>query len=361
MNLLTSDTANQRQYKVLRLASVSAAQVELSVIIPNFNTAEYVVAAIRSVLEQTFRNLEVIVVDDGSSDNSIETILSITDERLTCVWQPNRGLSGARNTGILMARGKFIGLLDSDDIWFPEKAARHLAEMANNSKVGVTFSYSAYLDESGSPTGQLLISRCKMPTIEDLVARNHVGNGSTPILRKDCVDMAGGFDESLKSCEEWELWVRLAVHTRCHFQLIPAVLTGYRVRQGSLSVTYEHFIRNGELAVDRFRDYVPGFSDAKARRAKSQNCRIASRKALSSGQTTLSRTLLFKALRQYPAIVLRDPRAAGLVLMHLAFLLLPNAWRLEFYNAVRRVMRSVYSRWASVPPIPLQVTPKCSE
>jgi glycosyltransferase involved in cell wall biosynthesis len=341
--------ANDRSYDVVRMASVPASRVRLSVVIPNFNTAGYIFAAVQSVLKQTFQRLEVIVVDDGSADDSIGKILSITDERMTCIRQRNRGLAGARNTGLLVARGIYVGFLDSDDVWFPEKAERHLALMEQDHQLGLTFSHSAYLDQCGTPTGQLLISRCVRPEARDLIRRNHVGNGSTPILRRACLEISGGFDETIRNCEEWELWVRVAACTSFKIQLVPEVLTGYRIRQDSLSVSYDHFISNGELAVARFRGYVQDFSDADARRATAQNCRIASRKALSNGQIALSRSLFLKAFRLYPALVLCDPRAAGLALIHVVSLPLPNRNGMLVYRAVLRLMKYFHSKSVSHP------------
>ena len=340
--------ARDRTSNTIKSASIPASGVLLSVVIPNFNTATYVLAAVRSVLGQTLSSLEVIVVDDGSSDDSIQRLLSVHDERLTCIHQPNRGLAGARNTGLLFARGMYVGFLDSDDIWFPDKAQKQVAVMENDPHVGLTFSHSAYLDESGRLTGQFLISRCKEPVARDLIRRNHVGNGSTPILRRTCLELAGGFDETIKNCEEWELWVRIAACTTFKLQLIPEVLTGYRVRSGSLSVSYDHFIANGNVAVERFRQYVPEFSEADARRATAQNCRIASRKALSEGHMTLFRRLFVKAFHEYPALILCDCRAAGLALFFVVSLTLPNRIGLLIYRSVIRLMQFLYSKFVNI-------------
>jgi glycosyltransferase involved in cell wall biosynthesis len=336
--------AEERSYDVVRMASVPRDRVRLSVVIPNFNTADYVTAAIQSVLDQTLQEFEIIVVDDGSSDDSVERLLSIGDERLTCIRQCNRGLAGARNTGLLAARGAYVGFLDSDDMWFPEKAERHLEIMDQDPYLGLTFSYSAYLQQSGASTGQLLLSRCSRPTARDLIKRNHVGNGSTFIVRRACLEMAGGFDEAIRNCEEWEFCVRVAACTNFQIQLIAEVLTGYRIREGSLSVSYDHFISNGDLAVAQFCRYVPDFSDADARRASSQNCRIASRKALSNGQIALSRALFIKAFRRYPLLVLCDPRAAALALIHLVSLPLPKRNGMVVFQAVLGLMRFFYSK-----------------
>lgn len=341
--------AEERSYDVVRMASVPRGRVRLSVVIPNFNTADYVIAAIQSVLDQTLQEFEIIVVDDGSCDDSMERLMAITDERLTCIRQCNRGLAGARNTGLLVARGAYVGFLDSDDTWFAEKAERHLQVMDHDPTLGLTFSYSAYLHQSGTRTGQLLLSRCSRPTARDLVKRNHVGNGSTFIVRRECLEMAGGFDERIRNCEEWEFCVRVAACTNFKIQLIAEVLTGYRIREGSLSVSYDHFISNGDLAVAQFYRYVPGFSDADARRASAQISRIASRKALANGQIDLSRALFLKAFRRYPRLVLCDPRATALALIHLVSLPLPKRNGMLVLRAVLSLTRLFYSKLSPRP------------
>src|SRR5262245_38901577 len=145
-----------RGVTILRASTVPAESLRLSVVVPNYNTGAFVGEAIRSILEQTMPDLEVIVVDDGSTDESIAKILAVEDPRLTCVRQPNRGLAGARNTGILLARAPLVGFCDGDDLWYPAKAERQLAVMEEDAKIGLTFSYSEYWTEAGEPTGQLL-------------------------------------------------------------------------------------------------------------------------------------------------------------------------------------------------------------
>lgn len=223
-----------RVYELVRVASVPRGAVGVSVVIPSYNTRSFVVPAIRSALYQTYSAIEVIVVDDGSIDDSVDQILTVDDDRLTCVRQWNRGLSAARNTGIRLTRGKYVAFLDSDGLWSPLKVAHHLAVMERDSTLGVTFSYSAYLAQNGTPTGEYLITSCQRPDVCQLMTRNHIGNGSTPVVRKECFEVAGLFDEALSGCADWEFWARVAA-SGFSFQLIPKVLTGYRIRTGSRS------------------------------------------------------------------------------------------------------------------------------
>jgi hypothetical protein len=150
------------------------------------------------------------------------------------------------------------------------------------------------------------------------------------------------FDESLGSCEDFEMWVRAAACSGFTVRLVPEVLTGYRVRTGSMSVATDDFLRGYQRALDRFRTYVPGFSAREAARSRAEGLRIASRKAFSAGQIAPSRRLLGAALRAAPSLPLRDLRALGLLALHAGAWPLPAAGRARLYRAVRGVMRAAF-------------------
>ena len=147
----------------------------VSVVMPVYNVERYVGEAIASVLAQTYEDFELIIVDDGGQDQSMEICEQFDDERIFIVRQKNRGLAGARNTGIAAARGKFIALIDSDDRWLPEKLALHVIHLENNPQLGVSFSPSRFIDGDGQP--MRLKMRPKLDDIapQDIFCRNPVG------------------------------------------------------------------------------------------------------------------------------------------------------------------------------------------
>ncbi len=316
---------------------------KLSIVIPTFNTAPWLGEAIRSALSQTETNLEVIVVDDGSEDDSLELALSFTDPRMCVVSQANRGLSAARNTGIFLARANLIGFLDSDDVWFPTKAERHLAAHILSPECDLTFSWSAYLHENGRVTGQLLASRCMRPTARDLTRRNHVGNGSTPVVLRSCFERVGLFDEQLGSCEDLDMWVRIAAQRPSGLLLVPEVLTGYRVREGSLSLTFDTFIQAAGTLRIRFADVVPSLTPEDRQRCYAQLLRIASRKALADRQVELSRKLLVQAIRACPRMIVDDVRAIALLAIHVGTSWLPQSAAFALYRGLSRVASATIS------------------
>ena len=125
----------------------------ISVIVPVYNVEKYIRACLESVLQQTFDIFEVICVDDGSTDRSVDIINEFTDSRIRVISQKNRGLAGARNTGIRFSKAPFVALLDSDDLWHPEKLQQHFKHLCDNPQLGISYSASQFIDEDGNPIG----------------------------------------------------------------------------------------------------------------------------------------------------------------------------------------------------------------
>jgi glycosyltransferase involved in cell wall biosynthesis len=281
----------------------------LSVVIPAYNVAPWVEAAVRSVLRQTLSNLEVIVVDDGSTDDTPLVLQRIDDPRLRVIRQDNGGLAAARNTGILAARAEYLGLLDGDDTWMPDKAMRQIRVLDDSPDVTMTYSHSAYLHEhDGSPNGALLLSRSISPSFRDMIIRNHIGNGSTPIGRTADFIQAGLFDRRPLYLEDYEFWPRLMRQTGRRFQLVPEVLTGYRVRNGSGSTQLARFARSSEIACDLMREKMPDVPASWLDLGLASLYRITARKAASFGLRQEALHYLSLAVRKAPSIMLKDAR-----------------------------------------------------
>jgi glycosyltransferase involved in cell wall biosynthesis len=316
----------------------------VSIVIPCYDVGPYVQAAVESALDQTWPHLEVIAVEDGARDNTLAVLRKISsqrsDQRLRIVSQPNRGLSAARNTGIRESRGRFIGFLDGDDIWMPDKVDRQMAILLSRPQVGLTFSHSLYLDEAGRPTGRTLAEQRLRPALADMVRRNHFGNGSTVIARRECFEQAGFFDEDLHSCEDYEMWCRILALTSLQAQGVAEPLTGYRLRSTSLTFDHYRFARNADLAMDKLRKGGLGLSDALLRAGHAMHYRIAAWRALLAGRDSAARALMLQALRLYPQIVLSDLRTAAAI----AAMLVPHP--------ARRALEGALSSWRTRRPLP---------
>lgn len=184
----------------------------VSVIVPAYNSTATVGRAVDSVLGQTFGDLELIVVDDGSTDSTSEAVLSRHDERLRCVKTSNGGVSRARNRGLELASGDLIAFLDADDAWLPAKLERQLELMAKKANIGLCFTSAELVD-----TGLRRIGEDPAPALSDfttaLLVRGNVvtGSASSVVVRRPVLDSVGGFDPQLSQCADWDLWLRLSV------------------------------------------------------------------------------------------------------------------------------------------------------
>jgi glycosyltransferase involved in cell wall biosynthesis len=208
----------------------------VSVIIPAYNTAAYIGETLDSVFAQTFTDYEVIVINDGSPDTAeLEVVLAPYLPKIRYLTQENRGLSGARNTGIRAARGEFIALLDSDDAWEPAYLAVQIAAMRADPTIDVLYPDALIIGEGptvGKRSMDLSPSRGEV-TFESLITKRcNVRVFVT--AKRDVILRAGLFDESLRSSEDFDLWIRI-VNMGGKIAYHRELLARYRVRVGSLS------------------------------------------------------------------------------------------------------------------------------
>jgi glycosyltransferase involved in cell wall biosynthesis len=313
----------------------------LSAVIPAYNIEKFILPAVRSALSQEVESLEVIVVDDGSTDSTAEVVTAIRDDRVRLIRQANRGLSGARNTGIRHARGKYIAFLDGDDVWFPHKIRKQLKLMESDANLGFSYTYSAYIDERGERSGQLWITYVRQPSFMDFIKRNHV-LASSVMARRDCVLQAGLFNENLRDCDDQEFFVRILYKTKYTARLLPEVLTGYRVRSDSLSMNFAHQIDNAHKAMEIFAGYILEFTPSIKKQSLAEAYRIVSRKALSVGQLQVAGQLMRQSMQLCPTIILKDPRAFVTFLLVTFPKVLPKSWAQTPYYCVRSFLKLFY-------------------
>lgn len=199
----------------------------VSVIIPTFNRSNLLIAAINSVINQTFSDFELIVIDDASADNTKKKVASINDKRIKYLsHSKNSGVCAARNTGLKAAQGQYIAFLDSDDEWLPNKLEKQLALFKNSPEnVGVIYSWLQVINEQGH------IIRIRKPDIrgdvnESLIYNNIIGTPSTVMIRAICFEPHLMFDKSLRCCEDWDLWLQISKNYK--FEVISEPLALYR-------------------------------------------------------------------------------------------------------------------------------------
>jgi glycosyltransferase involved in cell wall biosynthesis len=205
---------------------------EVSVVIPAFNAARHLAAALQSALAQTTGEPELIVVDDGSSDGTAQ-VAAAFGPKVRLLRQENRGVAAARNRGLEAASGRWVALLDADDLWLPAKLERQLAALHGRSG-SVCYTAIAMVDEAGRALEDLDWRAEPAVSLETLLLRNGIAGGASSLLaERDALRAAGGFDPALSLCADWDLWIRLAL--RHSFVHVPEALTVYRRHGGNMS------------------------------------------------------------------------------------------------------------------------------
>ncbi|WP_315786854.1 glycosyltransferase family 2 protein [Fischerella sp. JS2] len=199
---------------------------KVSVIIPAYNSMTYLPKTLESVLRQTFTDFEVFIINDGSSDNIVEWALQIADPRVRLISQPNQGVSVARNIGITHAQGEYIAFLDADDLWEPTKLEKQVRCLEDNPAVGLVYTWTNFIDESDQPTGVSIVSHAEGNVWEQIVVRDMISTGSSPMIRRECFATVGVFDANISIGEDRDMWSRIAALYL--FAVVKEPLTLYR-------------------------------------------------------------------------------------------------------------------------------------
>lgn len=239
----------------------------VSVIIPAYNAATFLPRTLESVLKQTYTNLEVLVIDDGSTDETCEIVQQFVqrDRRVCLLRQANAGVAAARNLGIQQAKGEFIAPIDADDLWYPDNiAAQVQCAIAGGEPVGVVYSWSVYIDETDQPLGGVRAFKIEGNVFLTLLCHNFLGNASASLIRRSYLDQSGLYDPELRAqqaqgCEDWDVYLRLAEH--CEFRVVPQLLVGYRKLMKSMSRDYTAMAKSYRLVLQGIRSRHPELSE----------------------------------------------------------------------------------------------------
>ncbi|RDH44962.1 glycosyltransferase family 2 protein [Zooshikella ganghwensis] len=292
----------------------------LSVVMPVYNVEAFVSDAISSVLKQTYTNFELLIINDCSPDNSINICKRFKDPRIKIIHHSrNRGLAGARNTGIRNAQGKFIAFLDSDDLWHPDKLLRHVQHLTENPDIGLSFSRSAFIDTNGKPNHCYQMPRLKNIDAGYIFCRNPVGNGSSPVIRRETLEAIAFdhlhentiercyFDPNLRRSEDIECFLRIALTTCWRVEGIPEPLTLYRLNAEGLSAQLYKQLESWEKVAEKTRSYAPAFSQQWEKTARAFQLRYLARQAirLKDGSTAVKMT--HQALKNHKLMIFQEP------------------------------------------------------
>ncbi len=237
----------------------------VTVIIPAYNAANTIAATLSSACSQTHAELQVLVVDDGSTDGTPDVVANWAeqDSRVALIRIPNGGVARARNAGLAQAAGEYVAPLDADDLWHPTKIARQLARITATS-ADLVYCWSVDIDENASVIERRLdVQRYEGEIIAPLIRANFIDNSSVPLIRRAALPRVGGWDETLRErhaqgCEDWLLYLRLAEHGQ--FALEPAFLVGYRQSSGAMSRNVTSMRASSQIVLDegaRRYPYLP--------------------------------------------------------------------------------------------------------
>jgi len=219
---------------------------KISVVIPTQNRAEFLRAAIQSVLNQTFQDFEIIIIDDASVDETANVVQGFKDPRIWYVrHETRRGQGATRNAGIRQTSGEYVALLDDDDEWLPEKLERQAVVLDRSPlKVGLVYTGFSKIDTNSRQLIHTFIPKKRGSIFNDMCTDNWVGTCSTVMLRKQCFDVVGLFDESLAAGADWDLWLRIS--KEFDIEYLAEALVWYRVHGHSISTNHDSQIQGVE-------------------------------------------------------------------------------------------------------------------
>ena len=232
-------------------ADAVATKREISVTMPAYNAARTVGVAVDSVLAQTFHDFELIVIDDGSHDETAEIVETRSDPRVSCIRTMNGGVSVARNRGMEQASGSYVAFLDADDAWQPEKLELQHALLKQRPDVGLCFTTTQFVDDDLQPTAlQPAVERTDWT--EALLLEGNIlpGSASAVLVRASVIEHSGGFDPRFSLCADWDMWLRMSLRSKVSLLDVPLVL--YRSVPGTMSSDMSVLERETFALLDKF-------------------------------------------------------------------------------------------------------------
>jgi glycosyltransferase involved in cell wall biosynthesis len=269
----------------------------VSTVIPTYERPEYLRGAIETALRQTYSDIEVVVVDDGSSERYADEIVSQFSEDILCVYHnENKGLSAARNTGIERSSGKYIAFLDDDDRWDKNKLARQVEALEKNKQVGMATCLVAAI----TPDNRLVHCEKSAPSgdfSDGILIGNQIGTPSRVVVSRECLDDIGRFDESLQTKQDWDFYIRL-----CQEWDIIAVNDHlcFRTVHDSMSSSPESSRRDNKKIIKKHEDLLR--SRGYLKQSKAEVAQRVGRAYMNEDDLKRARKHFSKALKQDPSV-----------------------------------------------------------
>lgn len=267
----------------------------ISVIIPTYNYGRFVERAVNSVLSQSYGDFEIIIVDDASSDETEDIIAQYRDPRIHYIRHKfNRGLSSSRNSGIMAAKGEYLAFLDSDDTWLPEKIELQINLFnAGSNDLGIVFTGTKTYFIETSQTFSLPSPSYRGLVLKNLLEGNNLGGGSSSVLiKKKCFDDVGLFDESLRSCEDWDMWIRIAA-LNYSFDFVDQELVILTIHGNNMSIDNKRMIDGYESILSKHFLLYRRYPNIHALRHYVLGIKCFNEKMIKSGRMNFIKALVY--------------------------------------------------------------------
>ena len=291
------------------LADYGATVPEVSVIVPCYNGASTIEDTLRSVLAQTVRSIEVIVVDDGSRDGSPDLVRELMshDRRIRLIEQVNAGPSTARNRGVEASRAGIFALLDADDLWYPEHLELNVAALEDDPDLGLSFSPCEIIDHDGRPTGERTRPCLSDVTLTDMLAGNPTSTCSSIVARRAVFDDVGPLRLDMSHAEDQE-WLFRVVRSHWRVRGIAAATVKYRSSQQGLSASTEKMLAGWRRFIEHARGFEPVVVAKGQTQAEARMHMYFARRAIRTGQPArIARRHFADAIACSPSTIARAP------------------------------------------------------
>jgi glycosyltransferase involved in cell wall biosynthesis len=297
----------------------------VSILLCVYNGRDYLAETLASVLSQTFRDFELLFIDDGSTDDSASIAEQFEDSRIRILRQPNRGAAVALRTGLQSASGTFIAFIDQDDFWEKDKLAIHVDRMQRDPPVDLTFSWFRYVGPTGHDLGLRSVRRRGTIDFPSLLEDFSIGATSNVVLRRDAVDRAGGIDMRFPRMYDVDLFLRIALQRPHNIEAIPIDLMRYRRHGAQMSRDIGALEQEWEQVIGRMVQLAPLQAAPVVGRARQNIHRYFARLAYEQRYYSQALRSVAKGFSSAPAAFLVDPRNWITAAACLSAVLLPEA------------------------------------
>ncbi|HEY9826110.1 MAG TPA: glycosyltransferase family 2 protein [Stenomitos sp.] len=281
--------------------------MKVSVVLPAYNSEKTVLRTVNSVLNQSYRDLEILVINDGSTDRTLELLNTITDPRFQVFTCKNSERANARNLGIKYATGDFIAFIDADDLWTTDKLEQQVLALTENSKAGVAYSWTRFIDEYDSPLYDSEACYYQGDVYEKILLSNFIASGSNILVRRKCVDLVGLYDTEAIPSEDWDYCIRLAQLSS--FVVVPKYQVLYRKSSNSSSSNVSAMEKSTLRVISKSFDSQGAKYNFLKREAKSNAFIFLSRLQLEYDSSLkspyFSALKLIKAIYYFPLTLMR--------------------------------------------------------